>query len=297
MRDGRLDASYSNQLDQCSPTPPSTSSVAVPITISGPPSPPPTMPSASSPTPTPIDTMAELTKQFSQMVLAVTAGFNNLQQVQQHRTQTIAQGSTSGTIPTTSAPTPQSPQPPRCMYCDILGHLRKHCKEFAEALRTSLIRWGGNGRIINSATGLELPLMFGKGGMKVLIPQQPTAMPPTAMPTTVTTNGIMLNSRYGTIGEGTVLNTTLDFENNVRIDEIIDVDVNEKRKRGSVEQARRVRSRTDDTPTPEPRVTQRVPQPVQMEEVPDEDMPDIPVQPYQTRRQAQASAPAPAPTA
>ena len=177
--------------------------------------------------------------------------------------------------------------------------MRKECKEFEEALRTGLIRWGGNGRIINSATGLELPLMFGKGGMKALLPQQPTVMP-TATPTTVSSNGIMLNSRYGSIGEGTVLNTTLDFENNIRTDEIIDVEVNEKRKRGSAEQARRVRSRIDDTPTPEPRVAQRVPQPVQMEEVPDEDMPDFPVQPYRTRRQTQtprAPASAPIPTA
>ena len=286
MRDGRPEVSYSTKLDQPSPTSTSTPSATVPTSLSV--LPPASSPSASNTTtPTTVDSIAELTKQFSQMVLAVTAGFTNLQQAQ---AQTTAQRPTLGA--TSTVPTSRPPRPQRCLHCDSLDHMRRECKEFEEALRTGMIHWGGNGRIINSATGLELPLMFGKGGMKALLQQQPAATPATT-PTSVSSNNIVLNSRYGSIGEGTVLTTTLDFENNVRIDEIIDVEVNEKRKRGNLDQARRLRSRIDDTPTPQPR---KVPQSVQMEEVTDEDMPDLPVQPRRQVQTPRAPVTMPAPT-
>ena len=287
MREGRPEISYSNQLDQSSPT--SMPSVTAPIMSSAPP--PSTMPSATSTTPTSVDSIADLTKQFSQMVLAAMADFTNAQQAR-----TTAQGSTSGANPTSPAPMSSTsasrpPRPQHCLHCDSLDHMRKDCKEFDEALRLGIIRWGGNGRIINSATGLELPLMFGKGGMKALLAPQPTSTPVTT--TTASSNSIMLNSRYGSIGEGTVLNTTLDFENNIRTDEIIDVEINEKRKRGDINQARRIRSRIDDVPTLIP-VQRSPPRTVQMEEVSDEDMSDLPVHPYQTRQVHRSGVSAPA---
>jgi len=113
---------------------------------------------------------------------------------------------------------------PRCTFCDSTNHRKGDCPELKDAMQKGLVSINANNRIINAKTGEEIPTMFGKGGMKALLASQPTSTPvvPT---TTASSNGIMLNSRYGSIGEGTILNTTLDFENNIRTDEIIDVEV------------------------------------------------------------------------
>lgn len=59
-------------------------------------------------------------------------------------------------------------------------------------------------------------------------------------------NNITLNDSYDKIGEGSVHITTLDFENRTRIDEIIDVEGNEKRRRDEVLR-RRASSHLQDT--------------------------------------------------
>jgi hypothetical protein len=52
------------------------------------------------------------------------------------------------------------------------------------------------------------------------------------------------------LGEGSVLQTTLDFENGIRVDEIVDVEIMEKRKRDDLQHPRRIHARIDETPTP-----------------------------------------------
>jgi hypothetical protein len=68
---------------------------------------------------------------------------------------------------------------------------------------------------------------------------------------------------FGSLGEGSVRVTTLDFDKGIRTDEIIDADVNEKRKRNDLEKSRRVRSRIDGGYPP-----------VSVTDGSDEDMPD-----------------------
>jgi len=56
----------------------------------------------------------------------------------------------------------------RCFWCDSLEHARQDCSEFKEALENGLIGFNGNGngKVTVVATGEELRLMTGRGGMK-----------------------------------------------------------------------------------------------------------------------------------
>jgi hypothetical protein len=65
---------------------------------------------------------------------------------------------------------PQLPWNARCMYCDSLVHTRRNeCPEFQEALGKGVIGINEMGRVKLMLTGEELPLMFGKGGMRVVV--------------------------------------------------------------------------------------------------------------------------------
>ena len=110
--------------------------------------------------------------------------------------------------------------------------------------------------------------MYGKGGMKRLV-----NAPPPAVPISVTNANITIGDLlFGNIGEGSVRIITLDFENGTRINEVIDVNINEKRKRNDILNRRRVRFRADKTPMPSPPQPARPAQGQPMED-------SIPIQP------------------
>jgi hypothetical protein len=185
-------------------------------------------PSALPPT-TPMDpAIAELTKQFSQLALLLKAN--------------IESSRPEATPPTQrpSAPYRQFDRTPRCMWCDSTEHARRQCAEFPEAIRQGRIRLNELNRVVNAATGLEVPLMFGKGGMKKFLESTVSSSVITASTTNIT-----IDDLCGQIGEGSVMITTLDFENDTRTDEIMDVDVWEKRKREASKKERRVKPRTE----------------------------------------------------
>jgi hypothetical protein len=238
--------------------------------------------STSAPTSTPVrdDSMDELTRLFAQISLFLQAnsksqpftgssGFNGL-----NRSNDLGGfNGSSGSDRT---------RPSRCMWCDILGHTRRECSEFAAALRSGVVRFNTNGRLVNCATGEEFPTMFGKGGMKVLVPK-PDIQTNVA---SYNVENIRLEDMYGQLGTGSAFRTTLDLDNNVRIDKIVDVDVEEKRRRQPEPPARSVRPRLDDsqTPTPVPVVS---PSDQLPRSAPDIDMSDVPpVQPYRREQPA-----------
>jgi hypothetical protein len=68
----------------------------------------------------------------------------------------------------------------------------------------------------------------------------PPAPPTTPIPTPIldVSNITFDEEPFGTLGEGSVRVTTLDFDKGIRTDEIIDADVNEKRKRNDLEKSR-----------------------------------------------------------
>src|SRR5438045_2829469 len=121
------------------------------------------------------------------------------------------------------------------------------------------------------------------------------------MPTTSTTSSVTMNTAdataitfddrvFGSLvnQDGSAQVTLLDFENGIRTDQIIDVEANEKRKRGAADQTRRVRTRMDsqkdDSQKDDLQTAQNTrdmaqskksaaPAPVSVEDVPDEETP------------------------
>ena len=56
----------------------------------------------------------------------------------------------------------------RCLWCDAVGHARKDCGDFAEAMRANVVYlW--NGRVHASETRRALDLNVRRGGMKRLM--------------------------------------------------------------------------------------------------------------------------------
>ena len=131
----------------------------------------------------------------------------------------------------------------RCIWCDSTDHSRHDlCSDFLDKLKNGLIRINENGRISITVIGEEIPTMFGRGGMKKLFDLQHRPM--------IVSNRNVMAEMCGSIGNGnSVRLMTFDRYGNIT-HEIIDADVNEKRKRDSLEPLRRnVRSRIDE-PSP-----------------------------------------------
>jgi len=175
------------------------------------------------------DPIAELTKQFAQLALAMQANM---------------QGRPSAPVPKVNTPIPVSAPRSQCIWCDSTEHRRRECAEFTDALRSQRVSLSDKGRVVFN--GEELPLMWGKGGMKKLLTLATPALPvPMSAPIVAGINNITLES-YGELGsQSSVMITTLDFENGTRTDEIIDAEVNEKRRRDEILR-RRTRPRLED---------------------------------------------------
>ena len=197
-------------------------------------------PAAASTIPSTPDPMVELTKQLSQLTLLL-----------QNQVQPTGM---TGNVPAaaSSVPRSQSDRIPRCIYCDSTQHGRRGCTDLQEDIKTGRVRINENGRIANVVTGEEIPVMFGRGGMRKLVDMmQPRAPPPTPAPITANNRAITFDdSMFGRLGDNSTRVTTLDYERGVRIDEMVDADVEVKRRREDMERSRRVRSRLDDSVTP-----------------------------------------------
>ena len=108
-------------------------------------------------------------------------------------------------------------------------------------MQRGLITINADNRIVNTKIGEEVPPMFNRGGMKKFFEFHNIPIVGAA-----NNNIILEGSIYGSLGpEGLVHVTTLDLENNVITDEVIDVEVNEKRKKDEIYR-RCMRPRLDD---------------------------------------------------
>jgi len=177
---------------------------------------PTTSPVSSNPTPNSDLTIIELTKQLANLTLMVQATMNP---------QTAAAQSKPSPVKTTD-------RIYRCVWCDSASHSRKaDCPDLGDAVKRGLVAINVKGRIVNTSTGEEIPPMYGKGGMKKIFELAITVS------AIVSTNVIMLDEKpvYGTLGsEGTVHVTTINLETGKEMEEIIDMDVYEKRTRDDI---------------------------------------------------------------
>src|SRR5947207_5271743 len=146
-----------------------------------------------------------------------------------------------------STPRTYGEHPQRCTWCYSLEHHRRDCNEFTEALQQNHIHLNERGHVVSNVNGEEFPLMIGNGGMKRFIALTTVNVVPSAISRiSAGGNNITLES-YGNLGpQSSVMITTLDLENGTRMDEIIDAEVNEKRRRDDILH-RRVRPHLKDT--------------------------------------------------
>jgi hypothetical protein len=63
---------------------------------------------------------------------------------------------------------PQSTRLRRCAWCDSQEHIKSNCFKLELAKTFSKVHINDANRVVYSATGTELPVMVGKGGMKVV---------------------------------------------------------------------------------------------------------------------------------
>jgi hypothetical protein len=171
-----------------------------------------TIPSAPSSTPAALDPVEQLSKRLERLTLALE----------------------SRGVQDSQRPAPLN-RVPRCVFCDSTEHTRGQCAELADAVRKNVVRFNEKNRVVSVASGEEIPSMFGKGGMKRLL----NLATPAADVRVITYD----DQNLAVLGEGSTRVTTYDFERGIRTDEIIDADVEEKRKKDDVERTRRVRSR------------------------------------------------------
>jgi hypothetical protein len=105
------------------------------------------------------------------------------------------------------------------------------------------IKLNESSRIIFAKTNAEIPTNFGRGGMKKLYKLQ---FPGKSM--VGSSRNITFDDDYGSIGKDSVRVTTIDYENGIVTEEIIDADVAEKRKRQDLDKTRHLRRRIHDEP-------------------------------------------------
>ena len=132
--------------------------------------------------------------------------------------------------------------------------------------------------LINDIIDEELPLMFNKDGMKMIIGS------PQNSPIVVSTRNITIDKVYEHLERDSILRTILDFEKGICMDEIVNMNVAEKRKFDRESSNRQVRQRTNSEPSqmltpPMPPANSQQSQSVYMKEVPDEEMADVQILP------------------
>lgn len=247
---------------------------------------------ASSPAPAvTADPIGELTKQIAKLALsiegqprqqlnapAINSGFMGsqpagVQQIGSMGSQPVGvqQTGSTGAQQTSGQQRFLTPREPRCMYCDSLEHTQYkwRCDHYKEALDANIVGFNTKGRLMLMATGEEIPLRFGRGGMKSWVEERLASIKNTANVATATVGAITYNDGcYGRLG-GDVKVMVLDPE-----DGWVEVDCEDKRKRDGlpVGSNRRVKPRLG--PGSPSQGASRAPPPVRVEEVPDEDMPD-----------------------
>ena len=208
-------------------TPTATVTTSPPASNTSAPSTAPSVTSVPSPYPA-ADSMAELTKKFSELALVIEANLKG----------------PATAPPVTNSANPRPPMTLRCIWCDSTEHMRRSCSELTVALKNGLVRFNNEFRLINASTGQELPTMYGRGGMKKFFEGSPAII-------SVTNNAITLEPTTYIGNQSSVRLTTLDIDGNVQTDEIVDADVFEKRRRDEILRPR-VRPRADDV-RPAPR--------------------------------------------
>ena len=124
-----------------------------------------------------------------------------------------------------------------CYWCESTEHDRRGCPLFSDALRSGKVKFNDVYHIIFVATGEEIPLNRDRGGQKELF--EKLMLQISKPPARSSANVIVAEPALGNLGpENAVVLATLHDDGSIK-EEVYDVDVYEKRKRGEFSQAGR----------------------------------------------------------
>src|SRR5579859_4233602 len=141
---------------------------------------------------------------------------------------------------------PLAPRPTSCHWCKSADHIRSKCPLFNEALQSGKIQWNDSHHIVFAATGEEIPLNWRGGGQKEIFDSEMAKI--SKATAKASTNVIVVEPAYGSLGEDrSIIYTTLYDDRTIK-EEVVDVEVEEKRKRDDFEQSgRRTRPRQEES--------------------------------------------------
>jgi hypothetical protein len=199
-------------------TPMTPVALATPVTLATP-------VALATPAPSPMELkMMELMDQFSRLALRLEANL-------------AGRPASAANVPRGfpgAMPRPFGERFSNCIWCDATDHMRQLCPAFMDVLREGKVRYNENRRLVNIATGEELPLNFGRGGQQAIFKQQLASTAAAQLSGSSNVNAITAEPQYATLGsENSVVLTTLYDDGTARHD-IIDVEVDEKRKRDDI---------------------------------------------------------------
>src|SRR5579859_2772581 len=133
-----------------------------------------------------------------------------------------------------------------CHWCKSAYHVRSKCPLFNEVLQSGKILWNESHHIVLAATGEEIPLNWrGEGQKEIFDSEMATISKATA---NSSTNVIVAEPAYGSLGEDrSIIYATLYDDGTIK-EEVVDVEVEEKRKRDDFEQSgHRTRPRQEES--------------------------------------------------
>src|SRR5579859_4235505 len=141
---------------------------------------------------------------------------------------------------------PLAPRPTSCHWCKSTEHIRSKCPLFNEALQSGKVQWNDSHHIVFAATGEEIPLNWRGGGQKEIFDSEMAKI--SKATAKASTNVIVAEPAYGSLGEDrSIIYATLYDDGTIK-EEIVDVEVEEKRKHDDFEQSgRRTRPRQEES--------------------------------------------------
>src|SRR5579859_1753890 len=124
-----------------------------------------------------------------------------------------------------------------CHWCKSADHIRSKCPLFNEVLQIGKILWNESHHIVLAATGEEIPLNWRGGGQKEIFDSEMAKI--SKATAKASTNVIVAEPAYGSLGEDrSIIYATLYDDGTIK-EEVVDVEVEEKRKHDDFEQSGR----------------------------------------------------------
>ena len=104
-----------------------------------------------------------------------------------------------------------------------MEHFRRNCVKLMTALNVDIIHYNDKNCFVNDTFDEKFSLIFEKSGMKKIIRMKSSLV-------AVSARNVTIDELYNHLEENSILRTTLNFDEDIYIKKIIDVNIMKKRK-------------------------------------------------------------------